>query len=223
MHAATLLQQASQLRGWGPCLPRHLPKAPAPRLHHPAAAAAAVRKSRRRVQAAATRPEDEVLAGGAAARLPLPTAVLPPLAEWQMMPVAVMLGADAVLVGAWVVEQLAAEAPPLPTPPAVSAVSGTVAELCLTTPGPSCRCCSPCQPAQQIEPVPPAMLSQLGSADELAEEAAWVGDMIRSWANEEWSAQELLAVHAGLGEATGQVGACGQGDLWVRLVLPAGR
>ena len=50
------------------------------------------------------------------------------------------------------------------------------------------------------------MLSQLGSADELAAEAAWVGDMIRSWANEEWNAQELLGVHADLGEATGQVG-----------------
>jgi hypothetical protein len=76
------------------------------------------------------------------------------------------------------------------------------------------------------------MLTQLGSPDELAEEAAWVGDMIRSWANEEWSAQELLAVHAELGEATGQVGACGQVASWVRrggvacwtegLVGPAG-
>ena len=33
----------------------------------------------------------------------------------------------------------------------------------------------------QIEPVPPALVSSLGSEDELLEEAQWVSDMVRCW------------------------------------------
>ena len=62
----------------------------------------------------------------------------------------------------------------------------------------------------QIEPVPPALLSALSSEDELLEEATWLGEMICCWLNEEWAAQELLEVHAQLGEATGQVSRCCQ-------------
>ena len=62
--------------------------------------------------------------------------------------------------------------------------------------------------------MPPALLSALSSEDELQEEASWLSDMIQCWLNEEWAAQELLEVHAQLGDATGQVrprtwGPCG--------------
>lgn len=60
----------------------------------------------------------------------------------------------------------------------------------------------------QIEPVPPALLSALSSTDELTEEAAWLGSMVKCWANEEWAAAELFPVHEELGEATGQVRCC---------------
>ena len=53
--------------------------------------------------------------------------------------------------------------------------------------------------------MPPALVSALSSEDELLEEAEWLAGMIRSWANEEWAAAELLEVHAQLGAAVGQV------------------
>lgn len=48
------------------------------------------------------------------------------------------------------------------------------------------------------------MLSQLASVDELQTEAEWLASMITCWANEEWAAEELFAMHANLGAATGQ-------------------
>ena len=57
----------------------------------------------------------------------------------------------------------------------------------------------------QIETVPPALVSSLGSEDELEEEAAWLEDMTRTWLDEEWAAAELVHVHAALGAAAGQV------------------
>ncbi|KAI7836057.1 hypothetical protein COHA_010059 [Chlorella ohadii] len=68
----------------------------------------------------------------------------------------------------------------------------------------ACSFYLPPRAAWPVEPVPPALLSALSSEDELAQEASWLAGMIQCWANEEWAAQELLEVHAQLGEATGQ-------------------
>lgn len=52
--------------------------------------------------------------------------------------------------------------------------------------------------------MPPAMLSRLGSEDELLEESQWIAAMISCWLDEEWPAAELVEVHASLGAAAGQ-------------------